>query len=231
MFDNFFSRRSVEQEFVTLAKHAIAGRLYSERLDALVLELLNAKAEWADEMLLEVLRGEHTDALQDELALSVHFGLRDAAGSRRSFVTLCVERDRLALLRGFAEQGMPDVLRRESAGAAHPAATTDSGKWLDILCSTSSKGQGNEGNMSMPRKLLLYSGRPALHDLADLLAEHDPKHGDVRLLEANPAFAEVNAAFTAALMRARLRGSATADAAADSDNPTPPAPRRRARHV
>lgn len=221
------SETSIKQHLTGLRKWLRNEGGYNGTMSTFMVRLLKTKAEWADQVFIGLLKGRYGAELQDEALYTVHRGFGTDT-IVKSLASLCVKSGRLKLLSDVADLGMPDSLRRDNAGAAHVMATTETGKWADILSSTNETMLAAEGRFySLPRRMQAMGevsplDAPALQVMADIVVKHDPGHRDIALLEGR-----AKALFTEALMRERLQQERGLEASA---NPTP-APHRLSRAV
>jgi hypothetical protein len=188
---------------------------HDETMATFLVKLLESDEPWVDEALLELLRGDHGDDLQQEALLTIRGGLGCEGNSyRRSFVSVCVQFDRLALLQRVADMGLPPGLKLlEGCGAL---ATNLAGRWLDTLASSDKRVFSGDGLRDFPSCVDVFSAKPAAEVLADILVRHDPNHKAVSRLHGTAGYGIIMAALMrnsfavtaeheAALTRARNR--------------------------
>lgn len=176
-------------------------------MSTLLVMLMEQKSPWADDCVLEVLRGDHGEELQEEALLTVVDGFgAEGRSYRRSFLLVCALHDRLELLSRVADMGMPSSVRPlDECGAL---ATTSAGRWLDILASSDKRTFGGEGVRDFAVAIGDASVSNIAPALAYLLAKHDAQHGAI-----DRTAGTAHGLIMEALMRKQISSAATAEAA------------------
>lgn len=240
---------SKEAFLVELAGHETEASSGNDSLwmAAMVERLIRSTDDtWSEAALIGMLRGDQGEIVQENVVCELRFGFRtgdrDAdVSSRRSrfpskpngiesFVTLATSLGRFPLLRAVAAVGLPGVLARRSAGAPFGHATTSTGVWLDILSSTLDSPPNSpraEGPSTIVHKVNALSGTPAAEALADLVAQHDPDHRGIDLINGSPG----HAILMAALMRRRLAGADAPSGSTADEALATTAPARRIKRI
>lgn len=186
--------------------HNLDGR--HETMTSFMSALVETQADWADQALVDLLRGGFGEDLQQEATsqLSSGFGTQDD-DHRRSFVRACIEAGRLQLLGAVADLGLPGHLNHQDICRIHSNATTDTGRWLDYLCSAEASGHTSDGVLSLPVHIAINDKSPAAHYLADLLVKHDPTHKSIASMSGAQGCASGYAIIMEAMMRATISTS------------------------
>lgn len=226
--DRDFARTSQVVSFTAMVG---AGLYYRGTSDELTLDmtvmlngLIHAKTDWADDLVSGVVAGRYGAHLQSKAAFALKEGMWDHHVDKfNSVVRTCITNGRLKLLAALADQGMPALLLQRGVGADHSDASTEAGRWLDVLSNYSSSG----ALTSFPRQVEAFRNSPAAVALADILVKHDPNHKTIDALKNTGGHAII----MESMMRSRIQ-SRDSGATANADSP-PEAPLslRRKRHL
>jgi len=208
-----------------------AGLYYRGTSDELTLDmsvmvngLIRAKADWADDLVVGALSGRYGDHVASKAALAMNDGLWDhTTDDFKSVARTCINNGRLVLLSTLADMGMPETLRRSGAGDAHNGASTEAGRWLDVLSNYSSSGS----HTSFPRQVDAFRNSPAAAVLADILVKHDPNHKTIAAIKNTGGHAII----MEALMRTCIHGHDSGAPVDAEPRHEAPVARRRARTV
>jgi hypothetical protein len=179
------------------------GSFGTKRMGELLDELVTAGQDWADETLLDVLRGRYGDVVRRVAVRTVEEGFSEG-GAVLSFTRFCVSHKKVPLLAAVADLGLPSPGFATQLG--FPQATTAHGRWLDILANV-----GEQRTMtSFARQVVAFAHTEHGSQLADILAKHDPGHRDIDVLAGMPGHEVI----IEALMRSRIAAAPSTPSAA-----------------
>lgn len=202
------TRADFERHLIGLRAWLNEYASYEETMTTFLVKLMEVQSPWADDAIMEVLRGDHGNDLQDEALLTVQGGFGAEGNSyQRSFLLVCVQNDRIELLRRVADMGMPSGLQMlDGCGAS---ATNSAGRWLDTLASSDKRVFGGDGPRDFPARVNDFSATPAASALADILVKHDPGHRAISRMQGSAGHGLI----MEALMRSSITETPAADAA------------------
>jgi hypothetical protein len=170
---------------------------------------------WPDQLIVDLLQGRWGSHTRVAAAMAIEEGQKEG-GQVYSFVRFCIAHKRLALVGAVADLGLPTDLAAQRNYEHVSRATTDTGRWLDIMSNVEIR---QTSSTSFAGQICAFSNSPTGSALADILARHDPNHGDIPTMTAAGS-----AVFTAALMRHRIEAAGTS--AAEPATKATPARRR-----
>lgn len=175
----------------------------AKRMGELLDELITAGQDWADEMLLDLLRGRHGDVVRRVTVRTVEDGFKEG-GAVLSFTRFCICHKKVPLLAAVADLGLPSPGFATQLG--FPQATTAHGRWLDLLANVGAQ----RTTTSFARQVVAFSNSEFGTLLADILVKHDPGHRDIDVLAGVPGHEVI----IEALMRSRIAAAPSTPSAA-----------------
>ena len=177
------------------------GRSAKITMKSVLENLLRTPEPWASEAFMELLRGDQGAELRVDAVAAVCYGFDVTCDHYRSLVSACIVYNKLELLAAVAALGLPNVVAPSAAGASH--ATTPTGAWLDLLCSTQAESADQEGRHTLPARIdgLAVKHSKAANVLVDLLIEHDPNHKNIEFIGHGT---EAHSIYVKAVLRRQL---------------------------